>query len=107
MPYAGFDFDPIDTGESITLSFDFSATLSSGETPSASTWVASVASDSDVLDASASAIVTGSASITGNITTHRIQNVVSGCKYLLTATIVTNMGNTIDTYAHFVGGAPQ
>jgi hypothetical protein len=107
MAYAGFDFDPIDIGEIVTLSIDFTATLGTGETPVSSTWAASVAFDSYVFDPNASAIVTGSASIAGNVTTQKFQNLVAGCKYLITVSIMTSQGNTIDTYTHVPGNAPQ
>jgi len=106
MPYAGSDFSPIDPNEILPYFFDFSGMLATGEFPVSATWTTTVAVDSLVYDANAALIVDGPPSITGNITGQTFYNIISGCKYLVTTTIVTNQGNTLITYSHFTGGNP-
>lgn len=96
----GIDFPNAHVGEIITYFFDFSDDLASDETIATSTWQASVAADSEVADPSAASIVSGAASITGNVSGQRFAGFVGGVKYLVEATIVTNQTNTLNFWSH-------
>lgn len=107
MPYAGDDFPNADVGEVITYYFDFTGALAQGEAISGAIWAASVAPDSEAYDTSAATIVSGPALISGNIIGQRFSGQVSGVKYLVTASAVTNLANTLITYSHFFCETPS
>jgi hypothetical protein len=78
--------------EDIKISFDFVNQLSSGETLSVAVVRATVFQGTD---ASPSAIVYGTSSITGTIATQMIVDGVEGVTYLLECEVLTSGGQTI------------
>jgi hypothetical protein len=85
-------FSAKDPRESIIVSMDFTKLLSAGESiTSASTTSAAVISS----DPNAGDMITGPTTVTGNISSQRIEGGLSGVTYLLSAIAVTDQGNTI------------
>jgi hypothetical protein len=76
---------------SIILSFDMISMLEVGETISGATVDAAVASG---IDASPSAVISGSATITGQIVTQLVTGGVIGVTYILSCVITTSLGAT-------------
>ncbi len=83
---------PKQAGETQTYQFDFSALLADGETISTQSVAASVYSGTD---ASPSAIISGSASASGDIVSQKITAGTEGVIYELTCTITTSAGQTL------------
>lgn len=106
MPYAGSDFPIATTAEKLTYFFDFTGMLASGETVASASWSAAVAIDSTVFDPSAAGIVSGAASITGNVVGQQFTSLVNGVKYLVTCTAITTQGNILICYSHFAVDIP-
>ena len=82
------------TGETLNLSVDFVNLLGSSETlSSATTWVATVKSGTD---ASPSSIISGSAAVSGSLTTQKITAGTDGVVYYLEAAAVTSDAQTLE-----------
>lgn len=79
-------------GETIKVVFDFISSLAVGETLSTAAVTAAVYSGTD---ATPSAIVSGSAAISGTQVTQAITGGVSGVVYLLTCTVTTSASQTL------------
>jgi len=79
-------------GETQILTFDFTSRLTSAETISTATVAATVYSGTD---ASPSAIVSGTATISGKTATQAITAGVLGVTYKLLCTITTSLGQTL------------
>ena len=80
------------SGETKTYSFSFISLLAAAETISTASVAATVYSGTD---ASPSAIVSGSSTISGQTVTQSITAGVVGVTYLLACTITTNLGQTL------------
>ncbi len=80
------------SSEKINEVFDFENQLASSETISTASVTATVYSGTD---ASPSAIVSGSASISGAQVTQKIVDGTEGVVYLLTCTVTTSAGQTL------------
>lgn len=81
-------------GETRILSLDFTLELAPGETISTiSGFVASVIQGED---ATPQTIISGSASYIGNVVSQMITGGVSGTQYLISSTITTSFGETIE-----------
>lgn len=80
-------------GETVTEIFDFTSRLAAGET--ISTAIVSAITFSGT-DATPSAIVTGSATISGQKVTQRITAGTEGVTYLLVCTITTSASQTLE-----------
>ena len=79
-------------GETVTMQFDFTSRLASGETIStqsvaAATWIGT--------DASPSSILSGSASASGAVVSQKVTAGTLGVTYTLTCTITTSAGQTL------------
>lgn len=100
--YLGVDYFPFDASESIVLGIDFVNDLASGDTVSSAVITCTVASDSQVPDASPSSRVTGGPFYPDNTTvTFRFTSPVAGCKYLISISVTTTTGAEIITdYTH-------
>lgn len=85
-------------GETISVKFDFSSQLASGETISTQVVVATVYSGTD---ASPSAIVSGSASASGNVVSQAITAGTVGVVYELRCTITTSASQTLQLTGYF------
>lgn len=112
MP-AGPDFSPVDTNETVTLTFDFGPWLASGVTVGSPAMTCQVYSGTD---GSASSRLSGSASTgaspsTGAATAAVLQKFgnapVAGVTYRLDATVTTSDGQTLNLYAHITAQAPN
>lgn len=79
-------------GETANITFNFLSRLGASETISTAVVTASVYSGTD---ASPSAIVSGSASISGAVVTQKITAGVEGTIYKLTCTITTSLSQTL------------
>lgn len=79
-------------GETVNEVFDFISKLATGETISTATVVASVYSGTD---AAPSAIISGSASISGTKVTQLVTAGILGVMYKLLCTITTSAGQTL------------
>jgi hypothetical protein len=79
------------TTESELFSFDFSQVLAASETISTASCSVLVM---DGTDANASAILSGSATVSGSKANQRVQNGVSEVTYRLVMTITTSASNT-------------
>lgn len=102
--YVGSDFQPSDTGESESYTFDFSNDFATSETISSATWSISVVSGTD---ASASSRLVGSPSNTSTKSSQRVTGLQDGVTYLLRAVVITSAGNTISLYSHVAASAPS
>ena len=80
------------SGETTNVVFDFTSRLGVSETISSAATVATVYSG---VDASPSAMVSGSASISGTQVTQLITAGVTGVVYNLQCTVVTSLGQTL------------
>lgn len=78
--------------ETVTVTFDFTADLASGET--ISTQAVSAATYSGT-DASPSSIISGSASASGAVVSQKITAGTTGVMYELTCSITTSAGQTL------------
>lgn len=85
--------DPKLVNETRNYTFDFSSRLAAGETISTQTVTASVYSG---VDASPSAIISGSASASGAVVTQKITAGTLGVIYELLCQITTSAGQTLD-----------
>jgi hypothetical protein len=83
-------------GETTSVSFNFLSRLAVSETLSTATVTASVYSG---VDASPSAIVSGSASISGSTVTQLVTAGTSGVTYVLLCTVTTSTGQTLQQSA--------
>jgi hypothetical protein len=84
-------------GESVSTVFDFISRLATGETISTATVVASVYSG---VDATPSAVISGSASISGTKVTQLVVAGVLGVMYKLVCTITTSASQTLQLSAY-------
>jgi hypothetical protein len=98
--YVGRDFDPSDTGESERYTFDFVNDLQAGDLISSAVWTCEVAAKSAGADGGASGRLSGPAVFTGTKTTQRVTGMQPGVIYCLTATVVTNLADTISLWSH-------
>ena len=103
--YAGRDFDPSDTGENETYTFDLVNDLAAtGETITSAAWTCAVVSG---VDANAATCVFGSATISGTQTSQRINGLKPGVVYRLQVKAVTSLGNTVSLYSHVKCANPK
>jgi hypothetical protein len=79
--------------------FDFTSLLDAGESVTSSTVTATVYSG---VDASPSSMISGSASVSNNVVTQKIQGGVVGVTYGLVCTANTNLGQTLVQAAYLV-----
>jgi hypothetical protein len=77
--------------ENEVFNFDFSPALASGETLSTAVCTVTV---QDGIDTNPSAILSGTAYISGPKASQRIYNGISETTYRLTMTVTTSLGNT-------------
>jgi len=98
--YVGRDFDPSDRGESERYTFDFVNDLQGGDTIASVTWTCEVAAKSEGADANAENHISGSADNAGTKTTQRVSGLLPGVVYLLTATVISTMGDTVSLWSH-------
>lgn len=84
-------FPPKLAGETISLPFDFTAKLASGETISTQAVVAAVYSG---VDASPASLISGLATSSGSTVSQNITGGVLGTIYYVTCTITTSLGLT-------------
>lgn len=82
-------FSPKQTGETILYGFDFTDDLATGETISSVEGGVIVVTVYSGTDATPSAILSGSPSISGNIVSQLITAGTSGVKYKLTCKVIT------------------
>ena len=83
-------------GETVTETFDFTSRLSASETISTASTTATVYSGTD---ASPSAIISGSAAISGQKVTQVVTAGTLGVTYLLLCSITTSLGQTLSISA--------
>lgn len=81
-------FSPKDPAETVSVSFDFEALLSTGET--LSTAVFTVTHSSGTPDGNPSAMLDGSSTITGSVASRRLKNGVAGAVYCVECTVTTS-----------------
>jgi hypothetical protein len=98
--YVGRDFDPTDAGESERYSFDFVNDLQVGDAIAAAVWTCEVAAKSVGADAGAASRIDGPPVFTGTKTTQRVSGMVPGVIYCLTATVTTNLLDTVSLWSH-------
>lgn len=84
------------SGETCTEIFDFTSRLALAETISTATVTAAVYSGTD---ASPSAVVSGSASISGAQVSQKLTAGTLGVTYLLTCTVTTSTSQTLSIFA--------
>lgn len=88
------------TGEQDVFSFDFKDVLATGEiltgTP---TYTVSISTETDVPDASPSALLLGGASITGAITNQTMIDGVDGALYVVSVSVGTDNSRTLEARA--------
>ena len=87
------DIPPKLSGETRTITFDFTSDLAAGETISTETVTASVYSG---VDASPSAVISGSASASGVVVSQKVTGGVVGVTYKLLCSITTSAAQTLD-----------
>lgn len=94
MPFAGQQVlsVPKKVGETANVTFNFQSSLAGGETISTQSVAASVYSG---VDASPSAIISGSATASGAVVTQKITAGVSGVIYQLLCTVTTSLSQTL------------
>ena len=85
-------FDPKRVADVQTYTFDFTSKLAASETISTQVVTAAVWSG---VDAAPSAIISGSASVSGSIVSQKITGGVLGVIYTLTCTITTSTSQTL------------
>jgi len=86
-------------GETVTETFDFTSRLANAETISTAVVTATTYSGTD---ASPSAIVSGSATISGKKVLQNVTAGTLGVTYLLVATITTSLSQTLQLAAYLV-----
>lgn len=87
------------SGETKTYEWDFSSLLAVGETISTQTVTASVYSGTD---ASPSSIISGSATVSGDVVSQKITAGTVGVIYLLKCTITTSTSQTLQLTSFLV-----
>jgi hypothetical protein len=94
MSFAGqkVQYFPKKVGETAPVTFDFTSQMGVSETVSTQVVAATVYSG---VDASPSAIISGSASASGKVVSQAITAGVSGCVYQLVCTITTSLSQTL------------
>ena len=83
------------SGETLTVTFDFTSSLASGESISTQSVSASVYSGTD---AAPSSIISGSASASGAVVSQKVTGGVSGVLYELDCAITTSAGQTLHQF---------
>ena len=83
-------FSPKRVAEKITYGFDFINVINSGEAISSSSWTIMAVRPSTVATTD---MLTGSATVEGTKTFHRIQSGTHNTIYCITAEIITDLGN--------------
>ena len=91
------ELQPKLSGDTASVTFDFTSRLGSGETISTSSVAASTYSGTD---ASPSAIISGSASASGAVVSQNITAGTAGVIYELLCTITTSAGQTLTMSAY-------
>ena len=89
-------FNAKQASETVIFTFDFTSRLTLAETISTASTTATVYSGTD---ASPSAIISGSATISGKTVTQAITAGTLGVTYLLKCQITTSLGQTLDLFA--------
>lgn len=104
--YCGTDFDPHDGDEVEYYTFNFVNDLVAGEVITQASWSIEVVTGTDT---SASSRINGNAEIdpTGMLTSQQFAYLLNTCKYRLTATVLTNLGNYKELWSHAPGIAPD
>jgi hypothetical protein len=97
MPRAALDFSPIYSNEQVTLSFDFSPSLATGETISTATTSITVVSGTD---STPSLRLIGPTTISGTIVLQQVGTYQAGVTYDVLATVTTSTGQILTTNAH-------
>ncbi len=105
--YVGKDFDPADPSESEVYSFDFVRDLTEGESIASATWTIAVAADSAAADPAAATRLSGGPSNAGTITSQRVVGLLDGVKYVLSATVTSNLGNKATLFSHVTSRSPS
>lgn len=85
-------FEPKLNAETVTETFDFSSRLAVSETLSTASVAATVYSGTD---ASPSAVISGSATISGTQVTQKVTGGIEGNVYILACTVTTSAGQTL------------
>ena len=99
MPHTTQDFTPIAEIEVLTKGVSFANALAVGETlASVTSLVVTVASGVD--SAPSSRIVAGPAIVGANVTFQFGNSPVPGVKYIVTATVLTSLGNQLSGWAY-------
>lgn len=98
--YVGRDFDPTDNGESERFTFDFVNDLQTGDVIETATWACEQAAKSAADDPNAASRISGAAVLDGTKTTQRVTGMLPGVVYVLTAKVVSLMGDTISLWSH-------
>lgn len=86
------NYDPMRAGERDIFTVDFSPLLEDGETISAPVWTIAAV---DALDPDASALIEGSASISGTFVSQMINAGIPGVRYEPKCTVQTSLGRTL------------
>jgi len=109
MPRALNDFTTCDPSpyETTIFGFDFALDLGLGETITSVSFFCNVAQSSIAIDATPSARLLGSPSISGTIVSQLGGTFVAGVTYQIGATITTSQGQTITGYANTICEAIQ
>lgn len=86
------NFSPMRVGEKEVFTVDFAPLLSAGETINSPVWTMTVVSGQDP---NASAMISGTASISGTTASQMIQALVPGVRYAPKCTVQTSQGETL------------
>ena len=91
--------EPKNAAETVSIVFDFASQLAVGETLSSATVTAVVYSG---VDSSPSAIISGSAAISGTKITQKVTGGTLGVTYVLTCAVVTSTSQTLQMIGYLV-----
>jgi hypothetical protein len=90
--YVGVAFSPMDVGENEVFGLDFINDLPTGDSILSSSFTLIV---DQGIDSNPSAHLNGAPGVGGTIALQRISGLLGGVNYLLQATVLTTLGNTI------------
>lgn len=97
MARAATDFQPaFSPGEIRTCSFDFTPVLGVGETINGQTWQIQVVSGTD---GSPNSHLIGAPSLTGNILSQEVGNLLAGVTYRIMVTVNTTAGQVLPLFS--------
>jgi hypothetical protein len=100
MPYVGSDFDPMDTGETKDLSFDFRPHLACGDSVLTVAWSIALI---DGIDATPTDRLSGDPKVDCGVATQRHTTLQGGAKYRTKCTATTRNGEILILYSHVRG----